>query len=409
MFPKLSPTLRDAAVPMPPVNTATPMPKVAEAAESAVEIHPGGALSGLTGRAPKSTSSSAAPANPRAGLDALSTLGATGDASTVFSQATVAGEPFKVGPETPRVIREFLARTLSNNRYDSVEHLQQRAEAYFEQIGLETEIVEESREQLADPVSAVFSQAAWMGHLERGLWPANENQGDEGLALSEASRPAFTMTIRGEQGPLTQAQSRTGFESAMMGHVLAGRLNMAERVEAGVSGRHFAHRGGTHSAKTPSGMDLSADMGTVMRDAAKLFVMSGTSGSSSDAVIATRFAAGKAGLPWSAPGLSEHEARDAIVKLALRFFRSDGAGLPAERLKYRINAVRVAEGLPPKDIDAENVFTHSFSEIYSGVALTLDGAKPDDAEAMKKTVAEATVLLRAAAREKTHARDEGSA
>jgi hypothetical protein len=217
--------------------------------------------------------------------------------------------------------------------------------------------------------------------------------GEKGLKISDAARSAFSTMIKGQQGPFTQEQSKAGFECSQTGQVLAGRLKIAERMAYRALNRVDANRSATHSTKTGAGMDLSADMGTAIRDAFKLPVMSGTSGSSSDAALAAQFGAARAGVSWSAPGLSETEAKQAIADLSHHYFRAEGSS-PPDSMQKGINAVRSSLGIPIKTVETADIFTHSFAEIYSGVALTIDGAKPNDEEAMKKSTMEAVDLLR---------------
>ncbi|EPR5475088.1 avirulence protein, partial [Escherichia coli] len=123
-----------------------------------------------------------------------------------------------------------------------------------------------------------------------------------GLKLSDSARSAFSMMLCGSAGPFTKEQTLSGFELAQTGQVLAGRLKIQERMTFRANNRVDAQRNGTHSTRTQTGMDLSQDIGTIMRDKAGLPVMSGTSGSSSDATLATRYAAEHFGKTWAAPG-----------------------------------------------------------------------------------------------------------
>ncbi|WP_198362581.1 secretion protein EspV [Burkholderia ubonensis] len=310
-----------------------------------------------------------------------------------------------------------MQNTLSNNRYDSLEHLQTRAENYLKHRAAEANILQSTTEGLGKPESAVFKQAAWMGHLERGLWHAEDRfggndreqlgkealgvseplpgspfHGVRGLNLSDSARSAFSMMLRGAAGPFTQEQARAGFELAQTGQVLAGRLGISERMKFREDNRVDAQRNGTHSTRTQGGMDLSQDMGTTMRDKAGLPVMSGTSGSSSDAAIATRFAAGRSSTSWHAPDLSEAEGRKAIADLSHHYFRADGSSVPPS-MANGINKIRDEAGLNKKDVNTLDIFTHSYPEIHAGVALTLAGASGTEEEAMHEATQEAARLL----------------
>jgi len=94
-----------------------------------------------------------------------------------FSQATIDGKPYEVGRHTPAIIHRYLKETLSNNCYRSVEHLRKSAETHFRYIDAEKSMLRKTDDHLYDPESKIFAQAAWMGHLERGLWHAQQDFG----------------------------------------------------------------------------------------------------------------------------------------------------------------------------------------------------------------------------------------
>ncbi|EFG3348774.1 secretion protein EspV, partial [Escherichia coli] len=272
-------------------------------------------------------------------------------------------------------------------------------------------------EGLTNPESPVFKQAAWMGHLERGLWktetrwngndrdqlgkealgseepkPGSPFYGSRGLKLSDSARSAFSMMLCGSAGPFTKEQTLSGFELAQTGQVLAGRLKIQERMTFRANNRVDAQRNGTHSTRTQTGMDLSQDIGTIMRDKAGLPVMSGTSGSSSDATLATRYAAEHFGKTWAAPGLSQAEGCKAISDLSHHYFRAEGSS-PPQSMATGINKVRCDAGMEEKHVNALDIFTHSYPEIYAGVALTIAGAGGNDEQAMYNVTQEAARIL----------------
>ncbi len=341
------------------------------------------------------------------------------------SQAHIGTQPYQIDCNSPLVVKQFLQNTLSNNRYETLEHLQTRAENYFRYRSVEGNILRSTKEGLAKPESAVFKQAAWMGHLERGLWrteerwggndreqlgkealgsakplPGSPFHGTRGLKLSDSARSAFSMMLSGAAGPFTSKQACAGFELAQTGQVLAGRLKIGERMAFREGSRVDARRNDTHSTRTQGGMDLSQDIGTIMRDKAGLPVMSGTSGSSSDAAIATRFAAERFCTSWAAPELSEAEARKAITDLAHHYFRAEGAS-PPRSMANGINKIRDEAGLGKKDVNPLDIFTHSYPEIHAGIALTLAGATGTDVKAMHEATQEVAGLLREAGSTKT--------
>ncbi|GKT01152.1 secretion protein EspV [Acidovorax sp. SUPP3434] len=317
--------------------------------------------------------------------------------------------------QTPSAIRQFLSRSLSNNRYDSISHLHRRAEVYLANIGAEKALIDTASLALKDPATPAAQQSAWLCHLERGLWESEEalesrdrqRLGDEAqghIAPSDdspykrpkawtpspASSAAFAMMLKGESGPFTWAQAQTGFETAQEGQLLAGRLKLQDRVTFRAENRHDATRSGTHPTKTLDGADLSHDAGTHLRDALGVPVMTGTSGSSSDVAIAMRYGAQKAESSWAAPGLSQEEAKKALIDLALHFFRTEGSNPPAVLAKG-MNGVRAQLGLPDKQVEAAEVFAHSYPEIHAAVSLTVDGIDPRDPVAVEQALREYTL------------------
>ena len=337
----------------------------------------------------------------------------------VFSTATIKGVPYEVNEHTPPAIRRFLSQALSNSRYESVEQLQHRAEVYLENIEAEKKLIEEAGKALHDPSSAVSQQATWMSHLERGLWKPEalpegldrEQLGNEVLGtavplegspyarprpwqLSASAQSAFAMMVKGEAGPFTQEQALAGFETAQEGLLVAGQLGIEERVADRMANRHDAHRSRTHPTRTLDGLDLSQDPGTHLRDELRAPVMTGTSGSSSDVALATKYGAEQAGVSWAAPGLSEPQAKAAMVDISLQFFRSEGSNPPTV-LAQGMNDLRAWQGLPTKEVEASQVFAHSYPEIHAGVSLTLDGVDPRDQDAVEQALHQSTLEAKA--------------
>ncbi|EPI8972994.1 TPA: secretion protein EspV [Escherichia albertii] len=335
----------------------------------------------------------------------------------LYSQAHIGTQLYQPSANSPITVRTFLQITLSNNNYKSLQHLKTRAENYLRHRKTEHKILRATIEGLTNPESPVFKQTAWMGHLERGLWktetrwggndreqlskevlgseepkPGSPFYGSRGLKLSDSARSAFSMMLCGSEGPFTKEQALSGFELAQTGQVLAGRLKIQERVKFRADNRIDAQRNGTHSTHTQTGMDLSQDIGTIMRDKAGLPVMSGTSGSSSDAVLATRYAAEYFGKTWTAPGLSQAEGCKAISDLSHHYFRAECSS-PPQSMATGINKVRCDAGMEEKHVNILDIFTHSYPEIYAGVALTIAGARGNDEQAMYNVTQEAARLL----------------
>jgi hypothetical protein len=339
-----------------------------------------------------------------------------------FSQAHIGGKPFVPDQfpegmgdhagdhgsnnrhEALERLKHFLGSTLSNNRYESIEQLQLRAENVLHHFEAEQKILEQTKAGLEDPHSAVYQQATWMAHLERLNWKEAAPLGPDdrehwaraiepgqgyardsplrGLRMAEPIAQTLSMMMKGQEGPLTESQSLAGFELAQLGTVIASRLRIEERKNYRQQARVDADRQGTSMLTTRDGMDLSKDLGTQLRDEYCLPVMTGTSGSSSDAALSTKFASMKAGVPWAAPGLDEEQAQRAASDLGLQYFRDDRSA-PAHVTAAVVNHLRAAAHLPPMHVVAQRVFTHSYPEIDAAVRLTLQGQSGWDEQAMR--------------------------
>lgn len=343
--------------------------------------------------------------------------------AAVLSQATIDGQPYQANENTPPEIRQFLSQSLSNTRYDSVTHLHHRAKVYLEYIEAEKTLIKDAAVALQDPASQLVQQSGWMIHLERHLWNSEstikhldrlkldrQQLGDKVLETATAlegtpyfrpgrrklSSPAssvFAMVLKGEAGPLTAEQSTTGFDIAQEGQLVAGRLDIAARKTYRNENRHPANRSRTH-VRTVGGLDLSGDAGTLERDKQGVPVMTGTSGSSSDAALATKFGAQQAQASWAAPGLTEEEAKTAMTDLALHFFRSKTTSTstsPPVLLAEDMNLARGELGLPAKEVEVAQVFTHSYAEVHSGTSLTIDGVDPGNPQAVEQALVGATL------------------
>ncbi|APP82161.1 AvrBs1/Avra family type III secretion system effector [Xanthomonas hortorum] len=317
-----------------------------------------------------------------------------------YSAATIDGKIYHPNEKTDSSIVDFLSQSLSNNAYRSEKHLRRRAFAYINHINAENKLISNACLAMKDVSSFAHKQSEWLCHLERSSWkdePALQRRdrqqlGDEILGLkqpdaqspyakprawriSDQAASAFAMMLKGELGPFTKEQVKTGFELCQEGELLAGRLKIQARMAFRLKNRHDANRSGTHSVKSTSGMHLSNDVGTQIREFFQIPVMSGTSGTSSDVVIAARYAAMHSGLQWSAPELTVDQAKDALIDLSLDFFRQNS---PAIVMALRMNSVRKNQGLPHKEVDRYQVFTHSYAEIHGAISLTIDGIDPTD-------------------------------
>ena len=120
--------------------------------------------------------------------------------------------------------------------------------------------------------------------------------------------------------------------------------------------------------------------------------MSGTSGSSSDAALATRYAAEYFCKTWTAPGLNQAEGYKAISDLSHHYFRAEVSS-PPQSMATGINKVRCDAGMKEKHVNSLDIFTHSYPEIYAGVALTLAGVCSKDKQAMYNITQETVRIL----------------
>jgi hypothetical protein len=332
---------------------------------------------------------------------------ATASGSTL-SQAGIGRETYRLTGQTPAEVEKFLRTTLSNSRYESPEQLRQRATSYLRYIESEKKLVLDTAEALTRPDSDEAMQAGWLAHLERGTWGVGaqadaENREDlsklirenaladessplakRPVKMSEAVRPAVAMMVRGEKGPLTPEQTRSGFEIALVGHVLAMRLGVdPERSRHASTRRHSASKSGTSQTKNVHGLRLDEDLGTTLRDKAGLPVMTGTSGSASDVANAALYGSVKLGGRWADPRLSESAAEKAMVHLAHHYMRSEDSPLPHD-VARRLNRIRDVQGLEPKEVDAPNVFTHTYAEVHAGISMSLASSPPNDRQALKQ-------------------------
>jgi hypothetical protein len=340
-----------------------------------------------------------------------------------YSQAHIAGKPFvpDKGPESIRAflqnsvsnnrreflekLQQFLASTLSNSRYGSIDQLHLRAENFLHHFEAEKKMLEQTAAGLQDPDSPVYRQASWLAHLERLNWReeaslepstraqlAREIERGRGFAqdspFSGFSVPqpialALSMMFEAKQGPLIEPQALAGFELAQAGAAIAYLLGFEERATFRDQHHVYADRQGTHLTTTADGLDLSEDLGTQLRDKYRLPVMTGTSSSASEVAQSAKSASIKAGVPWAAPGLSEEQAQRAISDLGLQFFRGEGS-TPSNYIAAGVNRLRAAAHLPPMRVDSQHVFSHSYPEIDAAVRLTLAGKSGLDEQAMRE-------------------------
>lgn len=162
------------------------------------------------------------------------------------------GKNVQPGPDTPPVVAQFIEQTLQNGRYDSLEHLQLRAENFFRHLDAEHAINAKTREDMTRPESPVARQSAHMAHLLRGLWskaeftPAIREQLvqdfeqsdrlkreliDKSAHLFEGAKDVHGMFARAEEGPLTFEQSKYGVEAAYaLRAVIGGKKTGSSKV-----------------------------------------------------------------------------------------------------------------------------------------------------------------------------------
>ncbi|EPC9237001.1 secretion protein EspV, partial [Escherichia coli] len=74
------------------------------------------------------------------------------------------------------------------------------------------------------------------------------------------------------------------------------------------------------------------------------------------------------------------------------YFRAEGSS-PPQSMATGINKVRYDAGMEEKYVNTLDIFTHSYPEIYAGVALTIAGAGGNDEQAMYNVTQEAARIL----------------
>ncbi|RWA46853.1 hypothetical protein AU476_35235 [Cupriavidus sp. UYMSc13B] len=55
-----------------------------------------------------------------------------------------------------------------------------------------------------------------------------------------------------------------------------------------------------------------------------------------------------------------------------------------------MNEIRSKMGLPAKEVEAHQVFSHSYAEIHAGINLTLQNIPPADSQAVEQTLTQLT-------------------
>ena len=344
----------------------------------------------------------------------------------VYSRASIAGTVYEVGPDTPPVVSAFLSRALSNNAYDSMEHLQLRAQNYADLGDAEVNVLNSALDELQRPDSPLVMQNSWLAHLERGLWGndvfgAQDRMqlGDEAAGLTDPSegspfygsasrkvpltqrsvqipdelRSLLGMTLHGEYGPLTFDDAMQGLSLNSIGPMIASKLDSDpanDRTTYWKAQRLKAERGDTGIAKSELGVELSQDVCTQILDQLGMPVATGLSSTLADTVNLAKYAAQQQGTSWAAPGLTEDQARLAMIDLGMIYMRQ---GAIPGAVARGINTLRGELGLPPKLVSPERVFTHSYGEIHVGVTLAAQGGSATDPVAIGAAAAEALQRL----------------
>lgn len=332
------------------------------------------------------------------------------------------GKNVQPGPDTSPVVAKFIEQTLQNGRYDSPEHLQLRAENFFRHIDAERTINTKTREAMTRPESPIAKQSAHMAHLLRGLWAkaafspeVREQLGkdfeqsdaskreliDKSAHLFEGTKDVHAMFARAEQGPLTFEQSKYGVETAYaLRAVIGGKKTDSSKVAShselfsqfnDYAAKNWvsADRAGTHHLKE-GGVSLKQDLGSQIRDELGLPVMLGTSGSSSDVALATKFASAKQETSMWPSDLTEEEGRQALIDATHHYMREQVTPIA---MKSAYDKSRTRLGAEPKSVDPFMVFTHNYPEVSSAIEMTLNGENGKDEKAMRSTSMQALERL----------------
>jgi hypothetical protein len=207
--------------------------------------------------------------------------------------------------------------------------------------------------------------------------------------LYEGAGDLHASLIRGEARPLTEAEQLMGVEALnslknfadALGKESSAFARLQEHVE---SQRVSSERQGTHHFKSPTGTDLRADLGSLVRDELGVPVMYGTSGGASDIASTLQFIAREQGRSMWADPLRPGQSMDALVDLTHHYMRGDIVPW-AQEAPYQAAWTQRGAQLDPF-VDPFNRYSHSYSEVSQATRMTLEGQSRIDSRATRSVV-----------------------
>ena len=199
------------------------------------------------------------------------------------------------------------------------------------------------------------------------------------------STESMAMIVGGEAGPLTLEQSRYGAAIAVACQALAKkRLAMPDRAALADLRMKARRSNDTAVSKKISGVNLSRDPGTVLRDSLGLPVMTGSSCTAWDIILSHQHAVEKSGAQFYAPQLDDAhwdmtQKKHLMTDLALTYMRK---GALPQYVAGLLNDVRIQYGMQAKEVRQDLVQTHSYPEVSASVELALAGRMGYDEDAL---------------------------
>jgi hypothetical protein len=331
-----------------------------------------------------------------------------------FNGVYVEGLPLALDESTSPEVRRFVAGTLQVSNYVSMQQLKTRARNFLRFNPAELAIEAATRRALSDPSSAVSLQDRHALELVRTFWAEADLSPELRKVLADQVRrrdlgigilgknlfdrlyvgagELHARMILGEALPSGDGMTNMGIEALNSLKNFADVLGKPrkELTEIGEppseafaallshveSVRVQAERAGTHHFKTPTGTDLSSDLGTLVRDELGVPVMYGTSGGTSDITSTLQFIARRQSRSAWADGLGDRLGLQTHIDLIHHFMRGSPVPWAQDGPYQRAWAARDAR--PDAFNDPFNSFSHTYSEVSQAARMTLRGQRGTD-------------------------------
>lgn len=273
--------------------------------------------------------------------------------------------------------RQFASRAHSFNIYQPAE------KNLLDSVNRRMQNTQQNRE---NPSKEVM-QSGWMLHAQRGMIGKSEQlQRAKIPDSSPEARQLVDMFQKGVQGPLTFQQSQLGAEVAVTSVFMQDKETQRGIKQHRVSSQRDPDlvdpQKASHQTQSRFGMGLNSDLGTQVREAMGLPIMSGTSGTSSLMALSHRHAAKETGMHESDPTQgSNSETTRSMANLSLQYMRQGVVPQSVDR-KTTMNLTRQHSGtdLISRPTDSSRIQTHTYPEIYSAVDMTRRGQSGQDAQ-----------------------------